>query len=61
MDKIIELYKLGIDKTLIIENLKKSPIERIRAAEEMLAFACKLKIAKSKKSKRSQSWRLLDL
>jgi hypothetical protein len=30
MDKIIELYKKGIDTSLNKENLKKTPLERIR-------------------------------
>ena len=49
MDKIIELYKKGIDITLNKENLKKTPLERIRQAQQLLEFACKMSSLKKKK------------
>lgn len=38
-DPVIELYKRGIDRTLIRENLRRTPDERIRALLELQAFA----------------------
>lgn len=49
MKKIIELYKKGIDYSLNKENLKKTPIERIRQAQALLEFAHKIKALNKKK------------
>jgi hypothetical protein len=38
-DPIVELYKRGVDRTLIQENLKRSPEERLRALQELQRFA----------------------
>jgi hypothetical protein len=38
-DPVIEAYKKNIDRTLLIENLKLTPTERIRRLEELLQFA----------------------
>ncbi len=37
-DPVIDAYKPGIDRTLIRENLKKTPDERLRALQQMQAF-----------------------
>lgn len=37
IDEIIELYKRDVDRTLLRENLKKTPTERVRALQERLA------------------------
>jgi hypothetical protein len=49
MDKIIALYKKGIDTSLNKENLKKTPLERIRQAQELLEFAMMIKSLNKKK------------
>lgn len=49
MKKIIDLYKKGIDFSLNKENLKKTPLERIRQAQALLDFANKIKSLKKKK------------
>ena len=38
-DPVIEFYKRGIDRTLIRENLRRTPEERIRALESLQRFA----------------------
>lgn len=38
IDDIIELYKKDIDVTLLDENLRRTPEERIRALEEFERF-----------------------
>jgi hypothetical protein len=38
-DPVIEFYKRGVDRTLIRENLRRSPEERIRALEALQRFA----------------------
>lgn len=35
LDDIIDLYKKDVDRTLILENLKLTPEERVRLAERM--------------------------
>ena len=39
LDPIIELYKRDVDRTLLRENLRKSPEERLLALQELLRFA----------------------
>lgn len=39
LDPVIELYKQGVDRTLIRENLRRTPDERLRALQELLRFA----------------------
>lgn len=38
IDDIIDLYKKDVDRTLIRENLKKTPEERLRTLEEFQRF-----------------------
>jgi hypothetical protein len=42
-DPVIDAYKAGIDMTLIRENLKKTPEERVRALQQLQAFAEELR------------------
>lgn len=35
VDPVIEAYKPGIDQTLIIENLRRTPEERLRRVEDL--------------------------
>lgn len=39
MDRIIEMFKRDVDRTLLRENLKKSPDERVRDLMELLRAA----------------------
>ena len=38
-DPVIDAYKSGIDRTLIRENLKRTPEERLRRLQQLQAFA----------------------
>lgn len=38
-DPVVDAYKPGIDRTLIRENLKRTPDERLRALQQLQAFA----------------------
>ena len=38
IDEIIDLYKRDVDRTLLRENLKLTPTERLEKLERMLAF-----------------------
>lgn len=38
IDDIIELYKRDVDRTLLAENLKRTPEERIRRLQEFNRF-----------------------
>lgn len=51
-DPVVEAYKPGIDRTLIRENLKRSPDERVRALQQLQAFAEELRRAGKALSKR---------
>jgi hypothetical protein len=42
-DPVTEAYQSGIDVTLIRENLRRSPEERLRALEHLQAFAEELR------------------
>jgi len=44
-DPVIDAYKPGIDRTLIRENLRRSPEERVRALQQLQAFAEELRRA----------------
>ena len=44
-DPVVDAYKPGIDLTLIRENLRRSPEERIRALQQLQAFAEELRRA----------------
>lgn len=44
-DPVIEVYKKGIDRSLIRENLKRTPEERIRNLMELQRFADELRKA----------------
>lgn len=44
-DPVTELYKLGVDRTLIRENLRRSPEERLRALEDLQRFAEEVRVA----------------
>jgi hypothetical protein len=44
-DPVVDAYKPGIDRTLIRENLKRTPEERIRALQQLQAFAEELRRA----------------
>lgn len=45
VDPVTEAYQSGIDLTLIRENLRRSPEERLRALEHLQAFAEELRRA----------------
>jgi hypothetical protein len=44
-DPVVDAYKGGIDRTLIRENLKRTPEERVRALQQLQAFAEELRRA----------------
>ena len=44
-DAIVELYKRGVDRTLLRENLKKTPEERLRKLQELQLLAEELERA----------------
>jgi hypothetical protein len=44
-DPVIEFYKQGIDLSLIRENLRKSPAERLLAHQQMLEFVEEVRAA----------------
>ncbi len=45
VDPVIEAYKKDVDRTLIRENLRRSPEERLRALMDMQRFAVELRRA----------------
>jgi len=45
IDDIIDLYKKDVDRTLIRENLKLTPEERLRKAQQMAKMAEELREA----------------
>jgi hypothetical protein len=45
IDEIIELYKKDVDRTLIVENLKLTPEQRVLRAQEMCEAAEELRRA----------------
>ena len=44
-DPVIEAYKSGIDRSLVRENLKRTPDERMRALVALQRFATELRRA----------------
>jgi hypothetical protein len=45
VDPVIEAYKKDVDRTMIRENLRRTPEERLRALMEMQRFAIELRRA----------------
>jgi hypothetical protein len=45
IDDVIDVYKRGVDRTLLQENLKKTPTERLQALQQMQRFAEELRRA----------------
>ena len=45
MDEIIKAYKAHIDRTLLLENLKLTPEQRLRKLMELQRFAVELRKA----------------
>jgi len=45
IDDVIEVYKRDIDRTLLRENLKLSPEERLRKLQRLQRFAAELRRA----------------
>jgi hypothetical protein len=52
MEEIIALYKEGIDITLIRENLKLSPTERLRKLESFMRFVDEVRRAGAARRRR---------
>jgi hypothetical protein len=44
-DPVVEFYKQGVDRTLIRENLRRSPEERLRALQALQRFAAEVRKA----------------
>lgn len=44
-DPVTEFYKQGVDRTLIRENLRKTPEERLRSLEALQRFAAEVRRA----------------
>ena len=44
-DPVTELYKEGVDRTLLRENLRRSPEERLRALQSLQVFAVEVRRA----------------
>lgn len=44
-DPVIEAYKVDVDRTLLRENLKLTPDERLRKLQDRLAFTLELRKA----------------
>jgi hypothetical protein len=53
-DPVIDAYKPGIDRTLIRENLKRTPEERIQALQQLQAFVEELRRAGKALRERSE-------
>jgi hypothetical protein len=51
IDAVVELYKRDVDRTLIRENLRKTPEERLLALQELQRFAAELRAAGRKQRK----------
>lgn len=52
-DPVIEAYKKDVDRTLLRENLKLSPTERLIQAQKHLEFAIELQRAMKRARKQS--------
>ena len=48
VDEIIAIYRKEVDVTLLIENLKLTPEERVRRAEDFGQFLEEVRAAKAK-------------
>lgn len=57
IDDIIDLYKKDVDRTLIRENLKLTPEERLRKAQQMAKMAEELREAGRRAREKSRSAR----
>jgi hypothetical protein len=44
-DPVVEAYKRGLDRTLLLENLKKTPTERVQALMELHRLAAEARRA----------------
>lgn len=53
-DPVIEVYKQGIDRTLLIDNLRKSVDERLRINAELYAFGVEADRALKRVAERDQ-------
>ncbi len=51
-DPVIEAYKRGVDRTLLRENLRRTPDERLRELVRLQRFADELRRAGSEASRR---------
>ncbi len=51
-DPVIEAYKRDIDRTLLRENLRRTPEERVRELVRLQCFAVELKRAGTEASRR---------
>ena len=48
VDAVTELYKKGVDRTLLRENLRRSPDERLRSLQALQRFAAEVRRAGEK-------------
>ena len=48
VDPVTELYKKGVDRTLLRENLRRTPEERLKALQALQRFADELRSAGAK-------------
>ena len=48
LDAVVECYKRDLDLTLLRENLKRTPTERLMALQELQRFAAELRRAGEK-------------
>ena len=53
-DPVIELYKQGVDRTLLRENLRRTPEERLRALLALQRFAAEVREAGQKLRRESK-------
>lgn len=47
-DPVVDAYKSGVDRTLLIENLRRTPRERFERLLAMQAFAARVRVAGQK-------------
>ncbi|MCB1190445.1 MAG: hypothetical protein H7A23_16265 [Leptospiraceae bacterium] len=55
IDEIIDIYKRDVDRTLLRENLKLTPTERVRKLQDILETFEKLQNAKKRKLTKDDS------
>ena len=53
-DPVVEFYKRGVDRTLIRENLRRSPEDRLRALQALQRFATEVRRAGREIRRRSE-------